>query len=114
MKRIEAIIASEKIGVVVEELKKIGIGGLTIIDAKGWGKGKRSQMAGSRGTDRYIAEFNTRNYIITIVDDSLSEKVISTIADTAGTGSSEDGKIFVVAVEDAIDIGSKQKGIHAI
>jgi len=40
--------------------------------------------------------------------------VITTIVSTAGTDSSGDGKIFVNTVEDAIDIGSKQKGIHAI
>ena len=50
LKNIVAVIASEKVGIVVNALKKIGVGGFTVLDAKGRGKGKRSQLAGSRGT----------------------------------------------------------------
>ena len=114
MKNIGAVIASEKVEMVVDALKKIGVGGFTVLDAKGRGKGKRSQLAGSRGTGSYTAEFNTRNYVFTVVDDSLVDKVISAIIDAAGTGSAGDGKIFVTTIDDAIDIGSKQKGVHAI
>ena len=62
----------------------------------------------------YIAEYNSRNYLFTVVEDGLVDKVISAIADAAGTGSVGDGKIFVTKIDDAVDIGSKQKGIHAI
>ena len=44
MKNIGAVIASEKVGMVVNALKKIGVGGFTVLDAKGRGKGKRSQL----------------------------------------------------------------------
>jgi len=114
LKRIEAVIAHQKIDVVVEALKKIGVGGFTILDAQGWGKADRSQMTGQRGTSSYIAGFNIKNYIIIVVDDSITDKVITTIVGAAGTDSPGDGKIFISTVEDAIDIGSKQKGIHAI
>ena len=114
MKNIGAVIASEKVGMVVDALKKIGVGGFTVLDAKGRGKGKRSQLTGSRGTGSYTAEFNTKNYVFIVVDDSLVDKVISAIIDAAGTGSAGDGKIFVTTIDDAIDIGSKQKGVHAI
>ncbi len=114
LKKIEAVISHQKIDEVIESLKKIGVGGFTILDAKGWGKGDRSQMAGQRGTSSYTAGFNIKNYVIVVVDDSIADKVITTIVGTAGTGSPGDGKIFVSTIEDAIDIGSKQKGIHAI
>ena len=114
MKKIEAIISTQKIDSVIESLKKIGVGGFTILDAKGWGKADRSQMTGQRGTSNYIASFNIKNYVIIIVDDSIVDKVVSTIVSKAGTDSPGDGKIFLSTIEDAIDIGSKQKGIHAI
>ena len=114
MKKIEAIIDHRKIDAVVEALKKIDIGGFTILDAKGWGKGVRSQMTAERGTASYTASFNTKNYVITVVDDSMIHKVVTAIIDAAGTDSPGDGKIFINNVEDVIDIGSKQKGIHAI
>jgi nitrogen regulatory protein P-II 1 len=114
LKKIEAVIAHQKIDAVVESLKKIGVGGFTILDAKGWGKADRSQMTGQRGTSSYTAGFNIKNYILVIVDDSITDKVITTIVSAAGTESPGDGKIFISNIEDAIDIGSKQKGIHAI
>jgi len=114
LKNIGAVIASEKVGMVVDALKKIGVGGFTVLDAKGRGKGKRSQLAGSRGTGSYTAEFNTKNYVFTVVDDYLVDKVICAIIDAAGTRSAGDGKIFVTTIDDAIDIGSKQKGVHVI
>lgn len=46
MKRIEAIIASEKVSAVNEALKKAGVGGATILDAKGRGKGEKPRVAG--------------------------------------------------------------------
>jgi len=114
LKKIEAIVAHEKVFAVVEALKKTGVGGITILDAKGWGKGIRSQMTAERGTVSYTASFNTKNYVITVVDDSMIHKVVTAIIDAAGTDSPGDGKIFINNVEDVIDIGSKQKGIHAI
>jgi len=114
LKRIEAVVAHEKVFAVVDALKKIGVGGITILDAKGWGKGVRSQMTSERGTGSYTAPFNVKNYVITVVDNSMVDKVVTAIIDAAGTGSHGDGKIFIDTVEDVIDIGSKQKGIHAI
>ena len=114
MKKIAAVVAHEKIFAVVEALKKIGVGGITILDAKGWGKGARSQMTSARGTGSYTARFNIKNYLITVVDDSMVNKVVTAIIEAAGTDSPGDGKIFIDTVEDAIDIGSKQKGMHAI
>jgi nitrogen regulatory protein P-II 1 len=114
LKKIEAVISHQKIDVVIESLKKIGVGGFTVLDAKGWGKGDRSQMTGQRGTSSYTAGFNIKNYIIIVVDNSIVDKVITTIVSTAGTDSPGDGKIFISTIEDAIDIGSKQKGMHAI
>src|SRR5690348_3832933 len=95
MKKIEAIIDHRKIDAVVEALKKIDIGGFTILDAKGWGKAARSEMTGQRGTSNYIASFNIKNYVIIIVDDAIVDKVVSTIVSKAGTDSPGDGKIFL-------------------
>lgn len=106
--------AHEKVFAVVEALKKIGVGGITILDAKGWGKGSRSQITSQRGTDSYTERYNIKNYVITVVDDSFVNKVVTAIIEAAGTDSPGDGKIFIDTIEDAIDIGSKQKGIHAI
>ncbi len=111
MKRVEAVISTEKLSVVVEALKKIGVGGITVFDAKGWGRA--SHVIQSTKTDDKNA-FTTKSYLLTVVDDSIVDKTVSTILDTASTGSVGDGKIFVDTIDTAVDIGSRQKGIHAI
>jgi len=114
MKRVEAIIAAEKVSAVNEALKKAGVGGATILDAKGRGKGEKPQVQTGRGTRRLAAEFSVRANVMTVVDDSEVEKVVKVILDTASTGSAGDGKIFISNVGEAIDIGTKKRGQTAI
>jgi nitrogen regulatory protein P-II 1 len=114
MKRVEAIIAAEKVSAVNEALKKAGVGGTTVLDAKGRGKGEKPQMQSGRGTGRHVAEFSARANVMTVVDDGDVEKVIKAILDTASTGSSGDGKIFISSVAEAVDIGSKKRGQTAV
>jgi nitrogen regulatory protein P-II 1 len=114
MKRVEAIIAAEKVSAVNEALKKAGVGGATILDAKGRGRGEKPQVQTNRGTRRLAAEFSVRANVMTVVDDSEVEKVIKAILDTTSTGSAGDGKIFVSTVNEAVDIGTKKRGAMAV
>ncbi len=114
MKRVEAIIAAEKVSAVNEALKKAGVGGTTVLDAKGRGKGEKPQVHTEKGTRRIAAEFSVRANVMTVVEDSEVEKVIKAILDTASTGSLGDGKIFVSTVTEAVDIGTKKRGQTAI
>src|SRR5919198_320856 len=104
MKRVEAIIAAEK----------VSVGGATILDAKGRGRGEKPQVQTGRGTKRLAAEFSVRANVMTVVEDSDVEKVIKAILDTASTGSAGDGKIFVSSVGEAIDIGTRKRGQMAV
>jgi nitrogen regulatory protein P-II 1 len=114
MKRVEAIIGSEKLLAVNEALKNAGIGGCTILDAKGRGKGEKPLVESGRGTSRFASEFSVRATLVTIVEDSQVDKVVNAILDIASTGSPGDGKIFISPISEAIDIGTKQRGGGAI
>jgi nitrogen regulatory protein P-II 1 len=114
MKRLEAVIPTERLNAVNEALKKVGVGGVTVIDSKGRGTGKREPVAGARGTMYYIPEFHARTTLITVVDDSKVNDVINAILGAASTGSPGDGKIFITNVEDVVDIGSKKRGPSAL
>ena len=114
MKRIEAIVASERVLAVNEALKNAGVGGCTILDAKGRGKGEKPVVETGRGTGRYTSEFSVRSDIVIIVEDSDVDKVIKTIVDTVSTGSAGDGKIFISQINEAVDIGTKKRGQTAI
>ena len=112
MKRIEAVVSNDKIDAVVEALKKVGVGDITIFEAKGWGKGSKfSKESKAPSSSQHL---NPKTYVLTVVDDAVVDKVISAILETASTGSVGDGKIFIDNIDTAVDIGSGQKGVHAI
>ena len=113
MKRVEAVISQDKLDAVIEALKKTGVGGITIFDAKGWGRATKLSKTAEKAPGSHT-KFNLKSYILTVVDDSIVDKVITAILDTASTDSVGDGKIFVDDINIAIDIGSRQKGVHAI
>jgi nitrogen regulatory protein P-II 1 len=114
MKRVEAIISAEKVSAVNEALSNAGVGGATILDAKGRGKGEKPRVQTARGTRGVSAEFSSRANVVAVVDDPEVEKVITAILDTTSTGSPGDGKIFVSTVTEAIDIGTRKRGQTAI
>ena len=114
MKRVEAIISAEKVSAVNEALRNVGVGGATILDAKGRGKGEKPQVHTARGTIGLSAKFSVRANVVAVVDDPDVEKVITAILDTTSTGSPGDGKIFVSNVREAIDIGTRKRGQTAI
>ena len=114
MKRVEAIISNEKVLELNEALKKAGVGGCTIFESRGRGKGAKPMVESSRGTARYVSDFSVRANVLTVVADSQVEKVVNTIIDTVSTGSAGDGKIFISPVSDAADVGTKKRGEDAI
>jgi nitrogen regulatory protein P-II 1 len=114
MKRIEAIVPHEKTTELNEALKEAGVGGCTILEAKGRGKGEKAVVESGRGTARFVSEFSVRSNFVIIVGDSEVDKVVTTILGTVSTGSTGDGKIFISPVNDAIDIGTRKKGETAV
>ena len=114
MKRVEAIISNEKVLELNEALRNAGVGGCTIAESRGRGKGPKPVIETGRGTSRYVSEFSVRANVVTVVQDSDVDKVVNTILNTISTGSAGDGKIFISSVADAVDIGTKKHGDGAI
>ena len=112
MKKIEAIIKPFKLDEVKEELNKIGISGMTVLDSKGLGRQKGHTEL--YRVAEYIVDFIPKIKIEVVIDDKLLKKVIDTIQKTANTGKICDGKIFVSNIEEAIRIRTGEKGNNAI
>ena len=108
MKRIEAVVQSETSRKVVKAIRDTGVGGVTLIESLGQGAGDRPEIGGKQ------IEFNSTDVIITVVNDSEVNSVVSAIMDTAHTGQKGDGKIFVTNVEESFDISTKQKSAEKI
>jgi len=108
MKRIETVVQSEVSRQVVRAIKETGVGGVTLIESLGQGAGERPEIGGKQ------IEFNSTDVIITVVNDSQVDSVVSAIMNTAHTGEKGDGKIFVTNVEQSYDISTKQKSTQII
>jgi nitrogen regulatory protein PII len=108
MKRIEAIVQSEISREVVKAIRSKGVGGVTLIESLGQGAGDRPEIGGKQ------IEFNSTDVIITVVNDSQQDSVVSAIMDIAHTGEKGDGKIFISNIEESYDISTKQKSTELI
>lgn len=108
MKRIEAIVQSEKSREVVKAIRSKGVGGVTLIESLGQGAGDRPEIGGKQ------IEFNSTDVIVTVVNDSQKSSVISAIMDIAHTGQKGDGKIFISNIEESFDISTKQESTELI
>jgi nitrogen regulatory protein P-II 1 len=112
MKKIEAIIKPFKLDDVKEALQEIGLTGITVTEARGFGR-QKGHTELYRGAE-YVVDFLPKVKIEVVVMDELVEKTIEAILGAAQTGRIGDGKIFVLPVEDVIRIRTGERGPNAI
>lgn len=112
MKKIEAIIKPFKLDDVKEALQEIGLTGITVTEARGFGR-QKGHTELYRGAE-YVVDFLPKVKIEVVVADDLVEKTIEAIVAAAQTGRIGDGKIFVFPVEDVIRIRTGERGPNAI
>jgi nitrogen regulatory protein P-II 1 len=112
MKKIEAIIKPFKLDEVKEALNQIGLQGLTVIEAKGFGR-QKGHTELYRGAE-YVVDFLPKVKIEVILDDAMLETAVEAIQNAARTGRIGDGKIFISSVEDAIRIRTGERGKEAV
>ena len=112
MKKIEAIIKPFKLDEVKNALSLIGIQGLTVYEAKGFGR-QKGHTELYRGAE-YVVDFLPKVKIEIVIEDELLESALDCIEQSAKTGRIGDGKIFVSSIDQAIRIRTGEKGINAI
>ena len=112
MKKIEAIIKPFKLDEVKEALNEVGLQGITVLEAKGFGR-QKGHTELYRGAE-YVVDFLPKVKIELVLEDQLVERAIEVIQQAAHTGRIGDGKIFVSTVEEAIRIRTGERGTDAI
>src|SRR3989304_6060656 len=124
MKRIEAIIQPNMLEAVVKVLRKTGVGGFTVLDGKGQGAAEPPLVGEYYSKNIVIVvvddekgeeiQYNAVDTIVTVVDDSKVDSIVSAISQAAYSGSKGDGKIFVSTIDNAFDIFTKEKNSKAL
>ena len=112
MKKIEAIIKPFKLDEVNEALQEVGLQGITVIEAKGFGR-QKGHTELYRGAE-YVVDFLPKVKVEVIVADETVDSAIEAIRKAAQTGRIGDGKIFVSNIEEVIRIRTGESGVDAI
>jgi nitrogen regulatory protein P-II 1 len=112
MKKIEAIIKPFKLDEVKEALQEVGLQGITVTEAKGFGR-QKGHTELYRGAE-YVVDFLPKVKIEIVLTDEMVEKAIEAIRRAAQTGRIGDGKIFVSNIEEAIRIRTGESGVDAV
>jgi len=112
MKKIEAVIKPFKLDEVKEALQDAGVQGMTVLEAKGYGRQKgHSELY--RGAE-YVIDFLPKIKIEVVVPDDMVNSVVDAIQVAARTGKIGDGKIFISDVIDVIRIRTGETGAQAV
>ncbi len=112
MKKIEAVIKPFKLDEVKEALHEVGLQGITVIEAKGFGR-QKGHTELYRGAE-YVVDFLPKVKIEVVCQDEIVERAVEAIMNAARTGRIGDGKIFISTIEEVIRIRTGERGEEAI
>lgn len=112
MKKIEAIIKPFKLDEVKEALQDIGVQGLSVIEAKGFGR-QKGHTELYRGAE-YVVDFLPKVKIEIVLPDEQVDEAVDAIVKAARTEKIGDGKIFVSTIERAIRIRTGEENLDAL
>lgn len=109
---ITAMIRPSKLDAVKDALVSIEIVGMTVTDARGFGR-QKGQVERYRGTE-FRVDFLPKLKVMIVVPDEKLEAALTVINTAAHTGEIGDGKIFITPVEDAVRIRTGERGVEAL
>jgi nitrogen regulatory protein P-II 1 len=112
MKKIEAVIKPFKLDEVKEALHEVGLQGITVMEAKGFGR-QKGHTELYRGAES-VVDFLPKVKIEVICEDRVVERAVEAIMGAARTGRIGDGKVFISSVEEVIRIRTGERGEDAI
>lgn len=112
MKKIEAIVKPFKVDEVRDALTRLGVGGMTVTDGRGFGR--QPERTDRYEDAEYTIDLLPKAKVEVVVADELAESAVSAICKAAWTGSVGDGKIFVSPIEAAIRIRTGEAGEVAL
>jgi len=112
VKKIEAVIKPFKLDEVKDALHEVGVSGITVTEAKGFGR-QKGHTELYRGAE-YVVDFLPKVRLEVVVDDDQADRVVEAIANAARTGRIGDGKIFVSTIDAAVRIRTGERDSDAI
>ena len=112
MKLITAIIKPFKLDDVKEALSELGLGGITVTEARGFGR-QRGHTEVYRGAE-YTVDLVPKVRIEALVDDADAPAVTDALVKAAQTGKIGDGKVWITPVDEVIRVRTGERGPGAL
>jgi len=112
MKKIEAVIKPFKLDEVKEALQEVGVQGITVVEAKGFGR-QKGHTELYRGAE-YVIDFLPKVKLEVVINEEQLDQSIEAISNAAQTGRIGDGKIFISSIDEAIRIRTGERGNDAV
>jgi len=112
MRLVVAVLKPFKLDDVKEALKNLGVAGMTLTEAQGFGR-QRGHTEVYRGAE-YEVDFVPKIRLEVLVDDTQAEEVVDTIVRTAATGKIGDGKVWVIPVDTVVRVRTGERGPDAL
>lgn len=112
MKVVVAVIKPFKLDDVKEALEGLGVQGMTVSDARGFGR-QRGHTEVYRGAE-YQVDFIPKTRIEVVADDGQVDEIVKAIVDSARSDSIGDGKVWVIPADQVVRIRTGEKGSDAI
>ena len=106
LRKIEAFLTPSKLDPLRELLLKRRIEGMSVLQAQGWGQ--RSKLRDGK------PQFEERVKVEIVLDEDQVDSLIRDIQNLAGAGNLGSGKIFVIPVEDAVRLSTRESGKSAV
>jgi nitrogen regulatory protein P-II 1 len=112
VKLVVAVLKPFKLDDVKEALKNLGVQGMTLTEAQGFGR-QRGHTEVYRGAE-YEVDFVPKIRIEVLVNDDQTDEVVDAIIATAATGKIGDGKVWVISVETVVRVRTGERGTDAL
>jgi nitrogen regulatory protein P-II 1 len=112
MKLVTALVKPFKLDDVKEILKTLGVQGMTLTEAQGFGR-QRGHTEVYRGAE-YEVDFVPKLRIEVLVDDAQADEVVDAIVGSANTGKIGDGKVWVIPVDTVVRVRTGERGVDAL
>jgi nitrogen regulatory protein P-II 1 len=112
MKMITAIVKPFKLDDVKSALESIGVHGMTVSEASGFGR-QRGHTEVYRGAE-YTVDLVPKVRIEVLIEDTMTEEVLNAIVNAAKTGKIGDGKVWATPVEEVIRVRTGERGNDAL
>jgi nitrogen regulatory protein P-II 1 len=112
MKLVVAVLKPFKLDEVKEALKTVGVQGMTLTEAQGFGR-QRGHTEVYRGAE-YEVDFVPKIRVEVLVDDSQVDEVVDAVVVNAATGKIGDGKVWVLPVDAVVRVRTGERGKDAL